>query len=81
MEVYITRHARNRMRLYGIEVKDVEATLAHPDVITAGVFGSQYAWKRIQERWLRVTFKDDGARRIVLTVTPKRHGAGEGHAD
>ena len=81
MEVYLTRHARNRMRLYRVAAEDVEEAMSHPEQVQAGAFGAQHAWKRFRDRWLRVTFKDEGPRRIVLTVTPTRHGPGGPHAD
>ena len=81
MEVYFTRHARNRMRLYEITEEDVRAALADPEQVTAGAFERQHAWKRrAQGSWVRVTFKDEGIRRVVITVTPKRESPGGSHA-
>lgn len=77
MEVYLTRHARNRMRLYEIGEEAVGEALRKPDDIIMGEFGRRHAWKRgVGNVWLRVTFVDEGARRVVITVTPKRHGPG-----
>ena len=83
MEVYLTRHARNRMRLYDIPLEEVEALLEHPDQVTVGAFGRQHVWKRREPGgWLRVIFKDEGVRRMVITVTPKRQFLQGGrHAD
>jgi len=81
MEVFFTRHARNRMRLYEIAEEDVRTALADPAEVTVGAFGRQHAWKRrAQGSWLRVTFKDEGIRRVVITVTPKREVTGGRHA-
>lgn len=75
MEVYLTRHARNRMRLYEIGEETVREAPARPDDITMGEFGCRHAWKQgVGNVWLRVTCVDEGARRVVITVTPKRHG-------
>jgi len=77
MGVHITRHARNRMRLYEVTEDGVRAALTNPEQVIAGAFGAQQAWKRgAQGTWLRVTFKDEGTRRVVITVTPKRLGPG-----
>ncbi len=68
------------MRLYDVAEESVRAALGDPERITVGTFGSEHAWKRVgEERWLRVTFRDEGARRIVITVTPKRKLAGGSH--
>lgn len=73
----MTRHARNRMRLYDIALEEVEAALKDPEQVTAGAFGRRHAWKpAVQGGWLRVTFTDEGSRRVVITVTPKRHEPG-----
>ena len=81
MEVYVTRHARNRMRLYEIAEEEMRAALADHEQVTAGAFGRQHAWKpRVHGGWLRVTFKDEGIRRVVITVTPKREFTGGRHA-
>ena len=81
MDVYLTRHARNRMRLYDITVEEVQRVLANPERVLGGAFERQHAWKRrAHGSWLRVTFKDEGTRRVVITVTPKRHLAGGPHA-
>ncbi|MDP3722373.1 MAG: hypothetical protein Q8R91_02615 [Candidatus Omnitrophota bacterium] len=81
MEVYVTRHARNRMRLYEIPHDMVERALEQPDDVTTGMLGASHAWKRVAPRtWLRVTFTTEGARRIVITVTPKSQPPGGPHA-
>jgi hypothetical protein len=82
MELCFTRHARNRMRLYGIALQEVESTVKHPQQLMEAAFGAHQAWKpRSVGGWLRVTFKDEGARRIVITVTPKRAPPGGRHAN
>ncbi len=68
MELYFTRHARNRMRLYEILPEEVRAALEHADEVPAGAFGRKHAWKRgAHGLWLRVTFRDEPARRIALS--------------
>jgi len=77
VEPYLTRHARNRMRLYDIPEAVVRDVLAKPDEILSGDSGYQHAWGRGGgEQWLRITFKDEGDRRIIITVTPKRKKPG-----
>ncbi|MDA2923341.1 DUF4258 domain-containing protein [Acidobacteria bacterium AH-259-L09] len=40
MELYFTRHARNRMRLYEIRQEEVPEVLEHAEKVTAGAFGT-----------------------------------------
>ena len=82
VEVYITRHARNRMRRYKVDEESVRAAVAGPELLTPGTFESEHAWRRVDEnRWLRVTFKNEGTRCVVITVTPKRKLPGGRHED
>jgi hypothetical protein len=77
MEFHFTRHARNRMRLYDIPEQVVRKTLEHPEQLTEGSFGCRHAWTFTGgNQWLRITFKDEGTRRVVITVTPKDIGPG-----
>lgn len=79
MELYLTRHARNRMRLYAIPIEQVQRALTDPDHVIPGSFERRNAWKQLaQDRWLRITFRDEGSRRVVITVTPKGEPPG-GH--
>jgi len=65
------------MRMYEISEEEVKAVLEHPDHLTGGAFGREHAWRRTaQGRWLRVTFRNEGERHIVVTVTPKRRFSG-----
>jgi hypothetical protein len=62
------------------EGEEVTETLAHPDHVTPSEFGRQHAWRRRKARgWLRVTFIDEGERRVVITVTPKKEGHANAH--
>lgn len=73
----MTRHARNRMRLYDVAMDDVREALQHPDQVLPGSAEYRHAWRRSSRGgWLRVTFTDEGARRVVITVTPKRTFSG-----
>jgi len=82
VEVYITRHARNRMRRYHVAEESVRAAVADPELLTPGTFESEHAWRRVgEDRWLRVTFKNEGTRCVVITVTPKRKLPGGRHED
>ena len=68
------------MRLYGVAEASVHAALTAPDQITTGELNAWHAWKREGGGgWLRVTFRDELARRVVITVTPKKKFPGDAH--
>ena len=70
----LSRHARNRLRLWRLDQDVVAGVVGGPDAITPSVKGRQNAWKRIEGRWVRVTFIDEGAEIAVVTVTVRRAG-------
>lgn len=74
MDVILSRHAKNRMRLWELDPTDVLAALAAPDRVTPSRGGRHHAWQYSRARWLRVTYADEGGTRVVITVTVRRHG-------
>jgi len=69
MAVYITRHARNRMRLWHLTEADVMRILTQPDRVKPSRRGRQHAWQQTARGWLRVTYAEEGETRVVVTVT------------
>lgn len=70
------------MRLYHIAQDLVHSVLMNPDFLTDGSFGARHAWKQLESGgFLRVTFKDEPDRRLIITVTPKRSRPGDQHAN
>ena len=74
LPLYFTRHARNKMRLYGITEEQVAIILQAPDHLMNGGEQRWNAWRQMGTRWLSVTYTDEAARRVVITVTPRRRG-------
>ena len=72
-----TRHARNRMRLWGLRSAEVLDAMARPDRVTAEPGARANAWRYSAGRWLRVTYTDDQRGRVAITVTVRRRGPGE----
>lgn len=62
------------MRRDRINTDVVESILAEPDYLEPSEFTRWNAWKKVPRGWCRVTFVDDGDRRVVITVTLKRRG-------
>lgn len=71
MRIKYTRHAKNRMRLYEIPENDVEKTLEDPEFIEQTIENRNNAWKKIGDKYLRVTFKQED-KMIIISVTPKK---------
>jgi hypothetical protein len=75
--IRLTRHARNRMRLYHVTPAEVTNALRQPDGVTPSSSGAQHAWKQIPRGWLRVTSIQEGQYTLVITVTVRRRGPEE----
>ena len=73
-----SRHARNRLRLWRLDHDTIAEAIDRSDAVTPSVKGRQNAWKRLDGRWVRVTFIDEVAEFAVVTVTVRRGGAGGG---
>ncbi len=59
------------MRWRKISEKDVKGVLAHPEEIKNSTGDRKNAFKHINEKWLKVTFKKADSKTIVITVTDK----------
>lgn len=57
--IRITRHARNRMRWHRIGEDLVQQTLQAPDWEEPSIANRVNRWKRVGDRFLRVTFNDE----------------------
>lgn len=70
-----TRHSKNRMRQHGITEGDIELCLQNPDQLEPSR-GKMNAWKRMDDRYLRVTFKDEKQETVIITAVLKKKSAG-----
>jgi len=69
-----TRHAKNRMRQHNTAETEVEAAIAEPDFTEPSLEGRINVWKKTDEKFLRVTYKDEPARILVITAVKKKKG-------
>ena len=76
--IRLTRHARNRMRWHQIGEDLIHATLQAPDWREASVAGRINRWKRVADRFLRVTFREEPDRIVVISAVFKRKLPGRG---
>lgn len=68
------RHAKNRMRQHVIEESEVEATITEPDFTEPSIEVRINAWKKSDDKFLRVTYRDELSRILVITAVKKRKG-------
>ena len=74
-----TKHAEERIKMRGIEKKDVEMCLREPEVVEKRneIFIAQ---RKVKEKVLRVVYKTMGNTYIIITVyltTKKKYRVGE----
>ena len=69
----LARHAKNRMRMHGITEAEIDSAIERPDFTEPSVEGRINVWKKIGDRFLRVTYKDEG-RILIITAVKKKKG-------
>jgi len=69
-----TRHAKNRMRLHRITEAEIESAIDNSDFIEPSSEGKLNAWKRVSEKYLRVTFKEKTGKVLIITAVKKKKG-------
>jgi hypothetical protein len=72
--VKYTRHAKNRMRLHEINEADVELAIDNPDLTESSFEERKNVWKKISDRYLRVTYKEEKDRILIITAVKKKKG-------
>jgi len=70
--IYITRHARNRMRWHGITESLIREALEAPDLELPSSSGRVDAWRFAGDRALRVTYREDVDAIVILSAVFKR---------
>jgi hypothetical protein len=70
--VFLTRHARNKVRRWNVEPDDIEATLDHPEYQEPTIENRVNYWRAWRGMWLRVTAKDTPQQIVVISITPRR---------
>ncbi len=76
--IRLTRHARNRMRGREISEDLTQQTLSAPDWEESSVSGRMNRWKRFGDRFLRVTYREEEERIVVISAVFKRRAPKRG---
>ena len=55
-----------------VSQKEIELTIKNPDLLKQSIKGRTNAFKFLNDRYLRVTFKEEANRLYVITVTVRK---------
>jgi hypothetical protein len=69
-----TRHAKNRMRWHRITGAEVESAIQKPEFLGPSIEGGFNAWIKASDKFLRVTYKEEAARFLIITAVKKKKG-------
>ncbi len=64
-----TERARNGLRLYNLTAADAIGAVRQGKLVAADQPGKFHAWRRKNDRWLRVTFIDDSRGGKIVGVS------------
>ena len=70
--VQYDRYAKRRMKDRKVNEEEVELSIKNPDFLKQGIKGRINAFKFINERYLRVTFKEASDHFFIITVTVRK---------
>ncbi len=62
------------MRWHRISEIEVESTIKTPDFLEPSLENRSNAWKKISNKYLRVTFKEESDRVLVISAVKKNKG-------
>ena len=73
-EIKYLRHARNRMRWRHITEAEVDKTIKQPEFLETSVEGRFNAWIKTSDKFLRVTYREESNKYLVITAVKKKKG-------
>ncbi len=71
-QIVFDRHAKRRMKERGVAEEEAEFTLEHPDAVEPSVKGRLNSYKFVNGRFLRITWKEEADRRLVITAAIRK---------
>ena len=69
--IYLTRHAKRRMKWRGISLEEVKEIVASPDRVEKLATGRKNAFKSIGIKLIRVSYIDEKDRIKIISVVDK----------
>ncbi|MCD6117382.1 DUF4258 domain-containing protein [bacterium] len=70
-KIYFSRHAKRQMKWREVSEEDVISTIFDPEDVQNAIKGRENAYKQINEKWIKVTFKKEDDKLIIITVIDK----------
>ena len=68
---------KNRMRWHSISEADVKLCLANPERVETESLGKINAWRKFGDKFLRVTYRKESKRLVIITAVMKRRASYE----
>ena len=62
------------MRWHKVIEPEVVSAISKPDFLSPSLEGKQNAWIKVPEKYLRVTYKEEADRILVITAVKKKKG-------
>jgi hypothetical protein len=67
-----TRHAKNRKRWHKISDQHIELCISDPEWTERSIYGRINAWKRIGDRFLKVSYVEEEKEFLIISTVFKR---------
>ena len=74
--IQYSRHAKNRMRMHNISESEIADAVVQADFTEPSVEGRINVWKKSADKFIRVTYKNEPAKIMVITAVKKKKGWG-----
>lgn len=71
MKIYFSRHAKRQMRWRRISEEEVQNTILNPEETEDSIKGRKNAFKHINGKWIKVTFKEEADTITIVTAIDK----------
>jgi hypothetical protein len=71
-QIVYDRHAKKRMKDRSVSEDEAQFALDSPDSVLPSVKGRMNTFKYLNGRYLRITWKDEAGKRLVITVTIRK---------
>lgn len=70
-KIKFSRHAKRQIKWRKISEKEVQDTVKNPDLLEASIKDRKNAFKLIEGRMLKTTYKDENGGIIIITAMVK----------
>jgi hypothetical protein len=71
MEIEFSRHAKRQMRWRKITELEIKEVVNHPENVEDSIYGRKNVFKKIGDRLLKVTYRHEGQKIIIITAVIK----------